>query len=319
MKTIKIYLTITVIFISLNSFSQFKILSNGNVGINDATPNAKLDITASTNSKGFSLNTYNTTNYKNSTEVRNRYNTNTHNWVVYYGSTSTTKRFYVNGLGYVYAYGAYITSDGRYKKDVETIKNPLDKVLKLRGVSYYFNNIDDTTLLNNASYHNKKQIGLIAQEVEIVIPEVVSNAEDGKKAVAYQNLVGLLIEAVKEQQTQIDELKKEVKGLKNDSKKSSSSSSSSNNQIFIESKLFQNNPNPFNETTSISYIIPNDITNAQILVFNMQGVKQEEYNLTNGGRGDVTINGGAFKPGMYVYTLIVDGNVIDTKNMIITD
>lgn len=57
----------------------------------------------------------------------------------------------------------------------------------------------------------------------------------------------------------------------------------------------------------------------RIFIFNMQGVKQEEYHLTNGGRGEVIINGGAFEPGMYVYTLVVDGNVIDTKNMIITD
>ena len=56
----------------------------------------------------------------------------------------------------------------------------------------------------------KNKIGLIAQEVELIIPEVVHTGEDGIKGIEYQNLVGLLIEAIKEQQTQIIELKSKV-------------------------------------------------------------------------------------------------------------
>ena len=54
-------------------------------------------------------------------------------------------------------------------------------------------------------------MGLIAQEVEQVIPEVVKDLSDGKKAVAYQNIIGLLIEAIKDQQKQIDDLKNKIK------------------------------------------------------------------------------------------------------------
>ena len=57
----------------------------------------------------------------------------------------------------------------------------------------------------------KKTWGLIAQEVEEVIPEVVKDLPEGKKAVAYQNIIGLLIEAIKDQQKQIDELKRKIK------------------------------------------------------------------------------------------------------------
>ena len=53
----------------------------------------------------------------------------------------------------------------------------------------------------------KKRIGLIAQEVELIIPEVVRTGDDGLKGIEYQNLVGLLIEAIKEQQKQINDLK----------------------------------------------------------------------------------------------------------------
>ena len=84
-------------------------------------------------------------------------------------------------------------SDERLKSDVKTIDNALDKVMNMRGVSY--------------TKQAEKGIGVIAQEVEKIIPEVVTDGE--YKSVAYGNIVGVLIEAIKEQQKQIDELKKD--------------------------------------------------------------------------------------------------------------
>ena len=93
-------------------------------------------------------------------------------------------------------------SDIRLKENVETIDNALDKVQSLRGVTY--------------TKDGKDGLGVIAQEVEEVIPQVVLTADDeiGTKSVAYGNIVGLLIEAVKEQQKQIDALKNEITALK---------------------------------------------------------------------------------------------------------
>ncbi|MEK9894283.1 MAG: tail fiber domain-containing protein, partial [Pelagibacteraceae bacterium] len=91
-------------------------------------------------------------------------------------------------------------SDITLKKNIELIPNALDKVLNLRGVTY--NRID----IEN----EPKQSGVIAQEVEKVLPEVVDTNEEGIKSVAYGNMVGLLIEAIKEQQQQIDELKRKL-------------------------------------------------------------------------------------------------------------
>ena len=84
-------------------------------------------------------------------------------------------------------------SDERLKSDIETIDNALDKVMNMRGVSY--------------TKQAEKGIGVIAQEIEKVLPEVVTDGE--YKSVAYGNIVGVLIEAIKEQQKQIDELKKD--------------------------------------------------------------------------------------------------------------
>jgi len=84
-------------------------------------------------------------------------------------------------------------SDERLKSDIETIDNALDKVMNMRGVSY--------------TKQAEKGVGVIAQEIEKVLPEVVTDGE--YKSVAYGNIVGVLIEAIKEQQKQIDELKKD--------------------------------------------------------------------------------------------------------------
>ena len=84
-------------------------------------------------------------------------------------------------------------SDARLKTDVDTIENALDKVTKLRGVS--FTKVDT----------DERGIGVIAQEIEEILPEVVQ--EGAYKSVAYGNIVGLLIEAIKELKAQVDEHK----------------------------------------------------------------------------------------------------------------
>ncbi|MDP2103442.1 MAG: tail fiber domain-containing protein, partial [Candidatus Gracilibacteria bacterium] len=88
-------------------------------------------------------------------------------------------------------------SDIRLKKEISQIENPLEKISKLNGVTYYWkdNKKDD-----------KRQIGVIAQDIEKVFPEAVTTDEKGMKSVAYGNLVAPLIEAVKEQQEQIRRL-----------------------------------------------------------------------------------------------------------------
>jgi hypothetical protein len=91
-------------------------------------------------------------------------------------------------------------SDERVKENIQTLEGALDKVLKLRGVSYNRKDTDDKSV----------KIGVIAQEILKVVPEVVSQDANGTYGVAYGNIVGLLIEALKEQQAQINELKKRV-------------------------------------------------------------------------------------------------------------
>ena len=95
-----------------------------------------------------------------------------------------------------YGYGS--ASDERIKTNVRTIENALDKTLLLRGVNYNDFRIEP----------DKLKMGLIAQEVELIVPEVVhTDEETTMKSLEYSSLVGLLVEAIKEQQKQINELK----------------------------------------------------------------------------------------------------------------
>lgn len=93
-------------------------------------------------------------------------------------------------------------SDARVKENVQVIENALDKVKALRGVTFTRNDIDDK---------EKRHAGVIAQEVLAVMPELVTGDEESRYSVAYGNMVGLLIEAIKEQQLQIEELRSKLK------------------------------------------------------------------------------------------------------------
>jgi hypothetical protein len=88
-------------------------------------------------------------------------------------------------------------SDARVKTNVQTIENALEKTLSLRGVTYNRTDSEDV----------RTKVGVIAQEIIEVLPEVVNQDNDGMYSVSYGNITALLIEAIKEQQLQIEELK----------------------------------------------------------------------------------------------------------------
>lgn len=124
------------------------------------------------------------------------------NFTVYTTADGTTSKFTVTSTsGDVVAAGDVTSeSDRRLKKDIVDLEHAVETIKSLQGVKYKFKEGDD-----------KERIGLIAQDVEPYVPQVVFEKEDdGMKSVSYQSLVALLIEAVKEQQKEIDELKAQV-------------------------------------------------------------------------------------------------------------
>lgn len=104
--------------------------------------------------------------------------------------------------GNITATGTITPSDARYKENVVTLTNALSNVLQLRGVTY-----DMKKEFKAKGFGNGKQVGVIAQEVEKIYPQLVNTGADGYKGVDYSKFTPLLIEAIKEQQQQIETLK----------------------------------------------------------------------------------------------------------------
>jgi hypothetical protein len=96
----------------------------------------------------------------------------------------------------------YHSSDRELKDHITPLAGSLAKVLRLQGVTYAFKTEPD-----------RMRVGLIAQDVEAVVPEVVTEMKDGHKGVAYSDLVAVLIEAVRDQQSQIDVLRNDIQAL----------------------------------------------------------------------------------------------------------
>ena len=240
----------------------------------------------------------------------------------------------------------YSGSDKRLKTNIEDLTNSLNIVLNLRGVSYNFINdlkpfVADTIVIidkngnrqtvitneddlwNDTTHYSRyildqlrreiswRHFGVIAQEVQQVLPEAVRTMPDGMFAVEYNSLIPYLIEAIKALNSKIE--------YANSSLKNEVILKESENNLPIKgnAKLYQNKPNPFSKETVIKYELNSNIKDAEILIFNMQGTLLKSITLT--ASGEIVINKFEFKPGMYLYSLIQDGVEIDTKKFILTD
>ena len=85
-----------------------------------------------------------------------------------------------------------------------------------------------------------------------------------------------------------------------------------------EAILHQNRPNPFTISTSIDYELPETAQSAQMVIYDMQGHQLMDFNALKTGKGSVKIAGATLTSGMYMYALIADGKIVDTKRMILT-
>ena len=256
--------------------------------------------------------------------------------------------FYVTGDGSVYSKGSLLTaSDESYKENITSINNSLNTIKRMRGVTYRLKGQDNematvNTLQSDVSSRDtlsaqspvpveivnkikaekkRKKSGFIAQELEEIFPEAVYTLPNGKKAIAYSEIIPLLVEAIKEQQNEIDELK-QAKSIQTRSAISDADEQSDVNSLLdekLKAKLYSNIPNPFKEQTTISFFIPEASSRASIHIYNLQGKQIKQINIESRGNGSVTINGYELIPGMYMYSLIVDGKEVDTKKMILTE
>jgi hypothetical protein len=214
-------------------------------------------------------------------------------------STFPFQYIYGNNIWYLVSLQG---SDMRFKENIKKIDSPLSKLLKMNGFKYdlKFNNADsikDPSEQARMESLLKNRMGFIAQEVKDIVPEaVVYEKETDRYYIDYNTILTIAVEALKEQQAEIDLMRSEIDILKN-SPKDKSASIESENDIQNPS-LKQNTPNPFTDNTKIEMYVPNTVNNAILTVYNLQGEQISQKNLKERGSFSVVIEGHTLKAGM---------------------
>ncbi|MFN7913141.1 MAG: tail fiber domain-containing protein, partial [Bacteroidota bacterium] len=215
-------------------------------------------------------------------------------------------------------------SDATLKNTVTNIPNSLAIIKKLRPVTYNWNTPLSPDM---AGLH----AGFIAQEVDTVLPHLVKTSlTSGKKSVAYTELIPYLVKAIQQLEKQNHTQDSLITALT-----SSVSSCCSNSNVRLTGitggtinqqninlsdadviVLNQNTPNPFAEQTTITYNVPAKYKFAQMVFKTIEGKIIRTVDITTKGRGQLNVFANDLSAGLYVYSLIVDGEIVDTKKMV---
>jgi hypothetical protein len=223
------------------------------------------------------------------------------------------------------AYSYSVISDSTLKTNITPIQNASDLLNSINTYSY--------TMKGN---QEEVGYGVLAQELEAILPALVDSAQD-VRGVNYIGLIPFLISGFQEQeeilnnlQNEVEQIRAENEWLREQVESLSAAMNDGTNPNNLKSQhgaegntenrpvLYQNNPNPFSQETRIHYFLPETSGNASLIIYNLQGQEIASYSLKQKGEQDCVIQGSELMAGMYVYTLIVDNQIVDTKRMILT-
>jgi hypothetical protein len=233
------------------------------------------------------------------------------------------------------------TSDLNLKDNILDVTDPMSIVSQLNPKTFTYKQADNISMQLPDGTH----FGLIAQDVESILPELVKSsvhparfdsmgvqtyAEINFKAINYIELIPLLIGAIKQQQQDMEAMQDEITLLNGGGNRQGHGAGEENSDeeqgnkssIDVELQnvnaivLNQNVPNPFAEQTTISYFITDDVGKAQIFFYDSKGTILKIVDIKEKGAGQLNVFADDLSSGSYRYTLIADGNVIETKTMV---
>lgn len=246
------------------------------------------------------------------------------------------------------AWSVYNPSDMRLKENVVLLRekgdaraNALDNLLSLDVIEYDLKNphqkemsavLDSIGKFGEDNYKlakdderkslERRHYGVSAQELQKIYPDLVLEGQDGYLAVNYTEMVPLLIRSIQELKAELDEVKGSDVTMRKAEKKNiqvdNEDETLQADRLYLQNaKLYQNTPNPFTERTEIRFALPDDAQNAYIYIFDMQGKMLRQIPV-DPSMQSVTINGYELSAGIYLYSLAVNGQEIDTKRMILS-
>ena len=170
---------------------------------------------------------------------------------------------------------------------------------------------------------SKRHFGLSAQELQKIYPNLVDEGQDGYLAVNYTELVPILIRSIQELKAELDDLKGNADGRQQTEAARRARQATTTGigddaaGTATQATLYQNSPNPFTSQTVIRFSLPENAPASYIYIFDMQG-KMVKQLPVNASMQSVTINGYELQAGIYLYSLVVGGQEIDTKRMILS-
>ena len=222
----------------------------------------------------------------------------------FYGSSPLTS-VNVSINGSLATTGIYNTSDKKFKTNIKPIESALEKVMQLEGKTYNWKK----EAFKDNNFSGELQYGLIAQDVQKIIPSLVIASENGDLAMNYVGLIPVLIQALKEQQSQIEALKSQI-----------SENFQKQNQDLIaleNTKIISVSPNPSQDVIAVSMNIDKSALNAKLMVYDLKGtilsslnIHERDNNITR------TLQKDNFGKGVYIVSLLINGKSIDSKKII---
>ena len=242
------------------------------------------------------------------------------------GSAASSAGYDLTTAHNILVNGVSITSDKRLKDNITHLKGIKEKVLSLNAYSYNYNQ----EAVKDLKYDgNKKHIGFLAQEVQAQFPNLTPVIDEkGHMAIDYMEMIPLLLETIKEEdaiiasqgaairslESSLASLKLEIEALKNNTPASFNENKGGGTTT---SSLSQNVPNPFGKETVIEFSIKETFDQAFIGIYNLNGQQLKKISIQK-GQSQAIVNGEEFEAGMYVYSLVVNSRLIDSKRMVIS-
>jgi hypothetical protein len=244
--------------------------------------------------------------------------------------------------------GVYTTtSDGRFKFAIsENDVKGLDFINRLRPVVYNMDTKKLTEFMTknlpedarkvhmNKNFEKStavRQSGFIAQEVEAAAKATgynfngvqVPKDANGHYSVSYSQFVVPLVKAVQEQQAMIENQKQQLEEQKRMiselQQRAELSTGINQNSLNTGYQLGQNEPNPFSHETIIKYTLPESVSNAYVAVYDLSGKQLTTFAINQKGSAALTITSEKLAAGIYIYSIVADGKILDSKRMIVAD
>jgi hypothetical protein len=215
-----------------------------------------------------------------------------------------------------------------YATDYETDNSFSNKISNLNLVSYYMpqesasgakdQNASGDTLVQKRQPSKielqsleKKHYALSADQLKENFPDLVYKQEDGTSAINYMEMIPVLVQTINELNSRINQLESSAAFADNQTTKINTVDGS------IATTLYQNVPNPVKSQSTISLDIAKDVKDATLYFYNISGAQVKSYNVAERGKTSISLSSSDFEPGLYVYALVADGNVVSTKRMIV--